>query len=55
VAGKAHCEKCGAELVCHCPVCEGRTGGRKAARQMTAKERSERAKKAAEARWLRKG
>lgn len=51
MAVKAKCGKCGAELLCHCPVCEGAAGGKKAARRMTTKERAERARKAAQARW----
>jgi hypothetical protein len=58
VTVKSKCSKCGADLVCYCPVCAavassnfGAMGGKKASKRMTVKQRKERARKAALARW----
>lgn len=49
---KPFCEKHpDVEPVCYCPICRGSTGGSKASAGMSKKARSERAKKAAQARW----
>jgi hypothetical protein len=50
---KAHCKKhpdVEMVTVTYCPVCRGSAGGKLAAKNMTAKARSERARKAALAR-----
>lgn len=41
-------------VVEYCPACRGQHGGAIAAKGMSAKERSERARKAARARWKAK-
>ena len=41
-------------VVEYCPVCRGQQGGKNTAKRMTAEERSQRARKAARARWKAK-
>jgi hypothetical protein len=50
-----HSEPVKMRVVVYCPACRGAKGGTRAGKTMTAAQKTARAKKAARARWKKKG